>query len=138
MYDIYIETPGRKPHRSGLAWGTSLVKASLQLLVDIWCERNEQFHSKDEDGILSPETLQIHQRVREAYGDRLTYTSTVQDLLFDKTIEQRLQQRPFQLVKWIQTVDIASRVVLDQRPQPIYAYFQPTRPPDELPPDETL
>jgi hypothetical protein len=137
-YNTYLDTiAGRKPHRSGLAWGSKLVTASLQLLVDIWCSRNDQYHNKDEDGN-HPETQQIHQRVRETYEDRLAYTQEIQELLFDKTLEQRLQQRPFQLVKWIQTVDITSKIVIDQRQAPIHAYFQPTRPPDEYPPDEPV
>jgi hypothetical protein len=137
-YNTYLDTiAGRKPHRSGLAWGSKLVTASLQLLVDIWCSRNDQYHNKDEDGN-HPETQQIYQRVRETYEDRLAYTQEIQELLFDKTLEQRLQQRPFQLVKWIQTVDITSKIVMDQRQEPIYAYFQPTRPPDGYPPDEPV
>jgi hypothetical protein len=52
--------------------------------------------------------------------------------LFDMTLEQRLKQRHFQLVKWIQTVEMADRVIPGGRPQPIYAYYHPTRPPENI------
>ncbi len=114
-----------------------VIKESLQLLVDIWYNRNDQYHNKEEGEDISPETQQIHKRVKETYEDRLAYTPTIQTLLFDRTIEERLQQRPFQLVKWIQTVDMTSRT-LDNRQEPVYAYFNPTRPPDGDTYDEIL
>ncbi len=56
--------------------------------------------------------------------------------LFDIPLEQRLQQRPFNLVKWLQTVDTTDRVRLGARQAPIYSYFHPTRPPDTSGPIE--
>ncbi len=54
----------------------------------------------------------------------LTYT------LIDIPQDQRLQQRLFQLMKWIQTVDMTDRVRMGAGQVPIYSYFHPTRPPD--------
>ncbi len=94
-YNAHLENiPGRKSHRSGRAWGAAVIKESLQLLVDIWYYRNDQYHNKEEGEDTSSETKQIHKRVRETYEDRLAYTPTIQILLYDRTIEERLQQRP--------------------------------------------
>jgi len=54
----------------------------------------------------------------------------VQAILFASPLEQRLNQREFQLVKWIQTVDRADRVFDGMKPASIHSYYHPTRPPD--------
>jgi hypothetical protein len=128
-YDIYLEREqGKKAYRSGRAWATQLVKHSLTLLVGIWYARNDQFHSNDDGEItLSHEIQEIHQRVRETYADKRLYNRAMRAKLFDMTLDQRLQQRPFQLVKWIQTVEMTAQIV-----KPIYSHYHPTRPPDDL------
>jgi len=85
---------------------------------------------------VSPRVRDIHQRARELYKDRCYYSETVQATLFGVPLDQRLQQREFQIVKWIQTVEMADRVQDGLPSQPIYAYYHPTRPPD-LPEEES-
>jgi hypothetical protein len=134
VYDSYLDTrpQGKETYRTAQAWAINLVKASLTLLVEIWGARNDQFHHQpDEEGNLSPEIEAIHQRVREIYAEQTMYTRATLAKLFDLTIDQRLQQRPFQLVKWIQTVDMTATARHDGQTQLIYAYYHPTRPPDD-------
>ena len=132
-YDSYLETgQGKETYKTAQAWAMNLVKASLTLLVEIWCARNDQFHNQpDEEGNLSPAIEAIHQRVWEIYEDKDLYNRATRAKLFDLTIDQRLQQRPFQLVKWIQTVDMTATARQDGQTQSIYAYYHPTRPPDD-------
>ncbi len=121
---------GKKAYRSGRAWATQLVKHSLTLLVGIWYARNDQFHGNDDgEGTLSHKIQEIHQRVRETYADKRLYNRAMRAKLFDMTLDQRLQlqQRPFQLVKWIQTVEMTAQIV-----KPIYAHYHTTRPPYDL------
>ena len=73
------------------------------------------------------EIQEIHQRVRETYKNKRIYNRATRAKLFDKTLDQRLQQQPSQLVKWIQTVEMTAHMV-----KPIFAYYHPTRPPDDL------
>jgi hypothetical protein len=134
VYDLYLESGLEKnTFRSGRAWAKHLVKASLTLLVDIRSARNDQVHHQvDDEGDISHQLQALHQRVRETYESRGSFSNAMQAKLFDMTLENRLQQRQFQLVKWIQTVEMTARVMQGGRPQPIYAFYHPTRPPDEI------
>jgi hypothetical protein len=133
-YDIYMASGhGKETYRSARKWATNLVKASLTLLVEKWFVRNDRFHNQpDEDGNLSPKIEATHQRVRELYADQRQYNRATRAQLFDLTMDQRLKQRQFQLVTWIQTVEMTAKVRPDGHTQSIYAYYHPTRPPDGL------
>jgi len=133
-YDIYMASGhGKETYRSARKWATNLIQASLTLLVEIWFARNEQFHNQpDEEGNLPPKIEATHQRVRELYADQTMYTRATRAQLFDMTIDQRLKQKQFQLVKWIQTVEMTAKVRPDGNTQSIYSYYHPTRPPDDL------
>jgi hypothetical protein len=133
-YDLYHVTRRQNNmYKSGRKWATALVKASLTLLVDIWYDRTQQYHSRDDnEDTPSPKVRAIHQRVRETYADKHLYSRAVQAKLFDTTLNQRLQQRPFQLVKWLQTVDMTGKAWLGGSQPSIHAYYHPTRPPDTL------
>jgi len=133
-YDLYLASGmAKNAFRSGRAWAKHLIKASLTLLVEIWSARNDQVHHQvDDEESITPQLQAIHERVRETYAERASFSAASIAKLFDMTLEQRLQQRHFQLVKWIQTVEMTARVMQGGRPQPIYAFYHPTRPPDEI------
>ena len=135
-YDLYLEElPDKKgqQYKTGRAWAIALVKASLTLLVDIWHSRNDQYHNQDDnDDGLSPRIRELHNRIRETYKDQLLFSTALRAKLFDKPMEERLQQRPFQLMKWIQTVAMTEKVNSGGGQAPIYSYFHPTRPPDNI------
>ena len=58
---------------------------------------------------MTPSLREIHERVREIYSQRMDYSDDIRTKLFEVPLDQRLQQRPLQLVKWIQTVDAAEK-----------------------------
>jgi len=135
-YDVYLQSlKGKPPCRSGRQWATQLVKASLTLLVEIWYGRNDQYHNQEEaDGTPTPRTRELHDRIRETYEDRYLYSTAVQEKLFDIPMEKRMQQRQFQLVKWLQTVDNYYKASKGVDQAPIHSYFHPTRPQDNTGP----
>ncbi len=79
---------------------------------------------------MSPRMRELHTRIRETYKDRTAFSRADRAKLFDIPLEQRLQQRPFNLVKWLQTEDTTDRVRMSAGQPRIYSYFHPTRPPD--------
>ena len=115
-----------------IAWATLLIKASLTLLVEVWYDRNTKVNSTsyEEEVAVSPRLREVHQRVRELYNDRCNYSEEVQAILFASPLEQRLNQREFQLVKLIQTADRADRVLDGMKPASIYSYYHPIKPPE--------
>jgi hypothetical protein len=133
-YDEYLGSTQRElPCKSGRTWATKLGIAALTMLVQIWHGRNDQFHrSEGEEGDLPPRIQAIHQRVRETYSDKLMFSRAMRAKLFDIPLENRLEQWPFQLVKWLETVDTTARVPLPGTHKTIFSYFHPTRPPDQV------
>ena len=133
-YDQYLAdlpTKEKLKYKSGKTWTTALVAASLKLLVEIWYARNDQCNSPDtEDTTMTPRIRELHNRVHEVYQQRMDYSEDIRVKLFDVSLDQRLQQQPLQLMKWIQTVDIAEKGPRGRKRAPVYSYFHPTRPPD--------
>jgi len=74
-YDQYLaELPTKKKlkYKSGKAWATALVEASLTLLVEIWYVRHDQCNRPDtEDTTMTPRITELHNRVRETYQQRM-------------------------------------------------------------------
>jgi len=130
LAELPIKQRKKSKYKTGQTWATSIVAASLTLLVEIWYARNEKYRSpEDIDATMTPSLREIHERVREAYSQRMDYSEDIRAKLFEVPIDQRLQQRPLQLVKWIQTVDTAEKGPRGRQVAPVYSYFHPTRPP---------
>ena len=55
----------------------------------------------------------------------LLYSRAIQAKLFDMILHQRLQQWPFQMVKWLQTVDTTTTATNMGRSHSIHAYYHP-------------
>ena len=92
--------------------------------------RNTSLHEPTEHE-LSLRTKRIHTRVTETYHNKDLYHPLVQEKMFHLTEEERLQQPPFQLIKWLETVDRMNTAIMgDMDNHNLYQYYHPTRPPD--------
>jgi len=72
----------------------------------------------------------VNTRVREIYDNHHIYPQFIRDTMFNMTLEQRLKQRPIQLVKWIETINVKHQTSL--REETVYQYYHPTRPPEVI------
>lgn len=113
--------------RTGKSMATKLVKSCLQLLVAIWCDHNQAIYSPDESGI-TMQSENVNARVREFYDNQHIYPQFIRDTMFNLPMEDRLKQRPFQLVKWMETINVKHQTSL--REGSLYQYYHPTRPPE--------
>ena len=117
--------------RTGKSTAVKLVKSCLQLLVQllvgIWCDHNQAIYRSDKSGT-TMQVVGVNTRVREIYDNHHIYPQFIRDTMFNMTLEQRLKQRPFQLVKWIETINVKHQTSL--REETVYQYYHPTRPPE--------
>ena len=98
-------------------------------MTTLWTSRNKAVNNPTEsNGTIRDEC--IRQRVKETYESIETYPQAVKDLFLNMTLQDRLEQPGFHLVKWLETVELAHRNILDGEHPNIYRHFQPTRPPD--------
>lgn len=104
-YDAYIETrPKTKyKYKKGATWAAELVRNSLKLLTTIWINRNEELHDATHTE-KSMSEQRAHARVTETYESMNLYPQLVRDQLFHVPLTERLQQQPFTLIKWLETV----------------------------------
>jgi len=135
--------PDSRPtkHYTGERWATKAIGATLELYRNIWYTRNLKVHSSTAD---EPSTRirNLHDRVRDYYQRQydLFPLQDDRDTFFAQPLEHRLKTRPFQLVKWMETIDILHqhRLPLDIRPAKIqttlYRYFNFVRPPEPFDP----
>jgi hypothetical protein len=131
--------PDKSKHATGTRWAVKAVEAATTLLREIWQERNDRIHSKE--NALSLSDQYIRQWVTDFYANKeaLIVTEEERERLFDVSLEERLQMNPNLLVLWLQTVQpISNRQLPYWLRQTtarlsLYKFFNRVRPPE---PDE--
>jgi len=101
----YLELGGAINRIKAARWSTQIIDATLTLLTTIWKDRNDSVHSSNDD-TPSARITYIHDQVREMYRQQDNFRARDRTIIFGVPLDDRLQQRPFQLVKWLETADL--------------------------------
>jgi hypothetical protein len=97
--EAYLQLfPEKSKHATGTRWAVKAVEAATPLLKEIWQERNDRIHTK-EDGI-SLTDQHIRQWVTDFYANKeaLIVTEEERERLFDVSLVERIQMNPNLLV----------------------------------------
>ena len=109
-------------------WSREIMEDTLQLLTSVWIDRNAKIHRSTAENPAAKVTF-IHERVAVMYTKVDSFRHRDRARLFGKPMEDRLQDQPFAIVKWLETADIVLRETEKKR-HTLYRYFDKGRPPD--------